>query len=441
MFPKDVLKTKTVSVWGLGYLGYTTILRLQNNGFNVVAYDPDKRRMEQFIKGKYPDKKQADSWSHMGYLPKPDLSKVKITNSPAGLFKNSLLHFIAIPESPKTSTTKNTAGQIAEIFSRKLKNSKNAPLIVFESVFIPGHIERYFVEKLKKDGLSCSKNYYLGALFRTDWSVETFINQDGKIPIAGYCQDSLKMTKELFDYLNVDTIEVGSLKDGEIYVNSINAIQAMASDFVRQLTLGYPSVNMKRLSNLLFKNVTLKDCVLNVGTGGERMTFSIDYLIEGSDSPDSLTLLKEYQDINITSVLSYAEYIIRHGYKSVAIMGVTYRGNQKDLTLSPSVTLAEYFTRNEVKVFLDDPLCTKVELQKLIKGTSMVKSLDDAFSAEVIMLASDHNQYKYLSQSTLDGIKKNTKLIIDNYGIWSHLKFGKKTRYYQTGDGSLNLLK
>ena len=42
---KSILKTKTVSVWGTGYLGYTTMLRLQNNGFNIVAYDISREQL------------------------------------------------------------------------------------------------------------------------------------------------------------------------------------------------------------------------------------------------------------------------------------------------------------------------------------------------------------------------------------------------------------
>ena len=32
-FKNKALRQKTISVWGLGYLGYTTILLLQKNGF------------------------------------------------------------------------------------------------------------------------------------------------------------------------------------------------------------------------------------------------------------------------------------------------------------------------------------------------------------------------------------------------------------------------
>ncbi|MBN1353828.1 MAG: hypothetical protein JW994_04090 [Candidatus Omnitrophica bacterium] len=439
----NILKSKTASVWGLGYLGYTTMLKLQNSGFNIIAYDTNKHQLRQFLNGQHPNKGQIAIWSQMNYLPKLDQRKIKTVTSPKELFKASHLHIIAIPRfRHRTSKDEDITKKLSVIFSKYLKKSKIKPLVIFESAFVPGYIEKYFVKTLEENKIFCSRDYYLGALFRTDWSMERFVNHKDKMPIGGYCGKALDMTKQLFNHLGIQTVKLGNLDEAEIYVNSVNAIQAMASDFIRQLTLGYPSVNMKRLSEVLFRDVTLEDCALNIGTGGEKMTLATDNLIRGSENPGNLTLLKEFQDINISSVLSYGEYIIRHGFKSVAILGITYKGNQKDLTLSPSITLADYLLRNSVKVSLNDPFCTKREIQRLIKGAKITDFPGKAFSAEVLIIASDHTVYKHLSQAALDNIRnKKTRLVIDNYGIWSHLLFDRKTKYHQIGDGRFNLSK
>lgn len=441
MFLKNILKTKKASVWGTGYLGYTTMLKLQNSGFYISAYDLYLRQFSLFLKGKYPSKEQMASWSLTDYLPELNYQKVMGVNTPKEMFRGSLLHIIAVPEPHKNIAKDNMMTVLAKIFAENLKNSRSTPLIIFEPVFTPGHIERYFVDYLRSKGIHCSRDYYLGVLLRTDWSVESFLSQKNNMLMAGYCPKSSAFMRELFGYLDIQTIELSNLKEAEIYINSFNAIQAMVSDFTRQLALGYPAVNVKRISELLFKNVTFDDCVLNIGTGGAKMTFAIEHLINGSDYPENLTLLKEFQDISISSVLSYAEYLIRRAYKSVAILGITYKGNQKDLTLSPAITLADYLVKNAVKVSLSDPFCSKKEINKLVKGAKAVEFPDGVFSSDVLVVAADHNKYRYLSQSCLDKIKKHTKLIIDNYGIWSELSFGKSIKYHRVGDGTLDLLR
>lgn len=441
MFLKDVLKTKTVSVWGLGYLGYTTMLKLQDRGFSAVVYDINKKQLELFSNKKYPTADQVASWSQMGYIPKLDYRKIKLADNPKELFRSSCAHFITVPEYTSGKDRQNTVSRLAAIFAKSLKNSRITPLVIFESASIPGHIEKYFVGPLKEQGLVCSRDYYLGVMFRTDWSVEAFIKQKDKMPIGGYCAKSLEAMRELFGYLDIPAVELASLKEAEIYANSIGVIQAMVGDFIRQLALGYPPVNVKRLSGLLFKNMTLEDCAMNIGTGGTRMTFAVDNLIQGADIPGKMTLLKEFQGVNISSVLNYGEYITKHGYKSVAILGVTYKGNQKDLTLSPAITLADYLVRNSVKVLLNDPFFDKDEIRGLVKGVAVAGFPEEVFLSDVVIVASDHNEYKYLSQAMLDGLKKKTRLVIDNHGIWSRLNFGGKIKYHQVGDGTLNLSK
>ncbi|MFA5147256.1 MAG: UDP binding domain-containing protein [Candidatus Omnitrophota bacterium] len=437
---RDILKTKTVSVWGVGYLGYTSMLALQQGGFDIVAYDLHRHQLEKMKGGDYPDKEQAAVWSRVNYLPKLDRDKIKIANSPAGLFRSSSIHIIAMSEFRETTKGDNMVKRMAAIFAANLRKGRTVPLVIFESTSVPGHIEENFVKPLAARGIRCSRDYYLGAIFRPDWTTEAFMNRKGKLPIAGHCLKGLAAVKRLTEYLGIRTIELDGIKEGEIYINSMNAIQVVVSDFLRQLVLGYPSVNIKKISERLFKNISFDDCAVNIGSGGEKETFAIDNLIRGSESQEALALLKEFQDSGISSVLSYAEYIVRHGYKSVAMLGITYKGNQKDVVLSPSLTLADYLLKNSVRVWLNDPFYSSKDIVKLVKGARAADFPDGVFDADVVVVSSDHNQYRYLSQERLDGIKKKTRLVIDNIGVWSHLKFDGGI-YHQVGDGSLNLLK
>lgn len=437
----NLLKHKKVSVWGLGYLGYTAMLKLQDNGFDVLAYDLNPRQLKLYEKNNYPAQEQALAWSRTGYVPKLDFEKIKVTRSPSDLFgKDVALHIIATPENHRMKGTESVASAFAAIFSRYLKKGRPV-LILFTSAFIPGHIERYFITPLKDRGFCCPRDYGVAAAFRMDWSIERFVADKDIVPVAGCCERSVSLARSFLAYLKVPFVEFDTLREAEIYANSCNAMQAMAVDFARQLAVGYPNVNMKKVSDELFKNIRFDGCDLNMGTGGAQFAFAINQLVEGSGNPGSLTLLKEFQDINISSVLDYAEYIIRQSYKSVSIMGLTYKGNQKDLTLSPALTLANYLIKNGVRVSVHDPFLNKKEFARLLKGAQSVDFPAGVFSSEVLIIASDHSLYKYVSQERFDGLKKKTRLIIDNYGIWQGLSFPKSIRYHRVGDGTLNLLK
>lgn len=76
-FKELLLNTKRVSVWGVGYLGYTTILRLQENGFCSVVYDFNEDRLDDLKNNLYPEKEQINSWSKRGKIPAINLEKNK----------------------------------------------------------------------------------------------------------------------------------------------------------------------------------------------------------------------------------------------------------------------------------------------------------------------------------------------------------------------------
>ncbi len=434
-------KFTTVTVWGLGYLGYTSILKLQANGFSVMASDFDKEHLEQFKKGVYPTQSQIASWSRTNYIPKINWASITVTTDYASLFRSSQVHIIAMPESHPVTATQCITSQLAETFSQQVKKSKNAPLIIFLSAYVPGHIEHHFVLPLKAKKLLCGRHYFLGGLFRTDWNVERFINQTRPMPIGGYCPKSLTVLHDFISTLKIPVLILPSLKEAEIYTNTLNALQAIGEDVIRQLAFAYPSQDIRTVSELLFKHISFEDCSLGLGTGGKRMTFAIDYLLKGSAHPKSLALLGEIQNMSISSVLTYAEYLIRHKVGSVTILGLSSIGSQKDITLSPTITLADYLIKNKINVSANDPLYKPEEIRKLLKGVHYVDFPRQSLSGDAVIVASDHALYRSLRQEMISRLFKSVRLVIDTQGIWRQLQFGKKISYHCPGDGTLNLFK
>lgn len=99
-FKELLLQTKTISVWGVGYLGYTTILRLQKNGFYTTIYDFNESRLDDLVDGNYPNKEQLNSWSKNGKMPTLNFEKLEIVKDNKLLFENNV-HIISFPNSDK----------------------------------------------------------------------------------------------------------------------------------------------------------------------------------------------------------------------------------------------------------------------------------------------------------------------------------------------------
>ena len=94
----DFIQKKSVAIWGFGYLGYTTALRMQERGFHVYIFDFDTTRFDNFVKGLYPGTDQKNRWSSQYSIPKLNREKITFCFNPTQMFCESPVHFISLPQ-------------------------------------------------------------------------------------------------------------------------------------------------------------------------------------------------------------------------------------------------------------------------------------------------------------------------------------------------------
>ena len=68
-----------------------------------------------------------------------------------------------------------------------------------------------------------------------------------------------------------------------------------------------------------------------------------------------------------------------------------------------------------------DPLYTSKEIKKISGKTTFELKYLDKF--DVIIVTSDHKEYKNMNKKALVRLTKNCKFILDNCGIWQDVKF------------------
>ncbi len=429
------LNKKKVSIWGFGYLGYTAALRMQEHGFFVSVFDFDPKRHDAFEKREYPSQQQKGHWSLRNAVPDLDRERMRFCSAPEEMFEDSYVHLVAMPIVDKGKAKGINLEKLVELFSQ---NAKTDLLILFQSVGFPGQIDELFVKPMKEAKVPC----HIGTAFRSDWVLEEFQAAARKQVLAANDSETLSQIEALFQRLKIPYSTLGNVKEAEVYENAQNALSYTATALVNQLALGYPNIDFQKIAGLLFEQVDLSACQLGIGAGGYRMPFSVDALMAGSALPDCLSILKEAESVNFSTVLSYSDYLARQNYRSVLIMGITSRENQKDLiAISPSLTLAETMNNRGLKVYLNDPHFTDAELRDLTPFSEPVRldSLPEDLDAVLVMSA--HSQYRNLSQERLDAcFHKNIRLVVDNPGLFVDYRFQHAT-YHRVGDGKINLLK
>ncbi|MGA1823503.1 MAG: UDP binding domain-containing protein [bacterium] len=427
---EQLLETKRVSIWGGGYLGYTSIIRIQSAGFSVNLYELDGNRIEGLKSGSFPDVKQKESWAISGDIPSVDLSKLTICSSASQMF-DSPVHIVSFPV--VNLSNRNLLIGLAESF---IKNREliDEPLVLFQSAGVPRSIYKSFIRHLEKEGILC---YYASA-FRSDWVIEEFLLNKKSQVIAGYTKEGLERATIFFNLLGIDYSIISSIEEAEVYENAQNALHYTISTFINQLSLSYSGIDLRSMSKLLLKNIKTDKIAINIGSLKYKVANSLSQLMDGIPGDNYLTILKEAQNGNISVLLYYGDLLKQRDVKSITILGISAKGTFKDIRFSPALIFAEYLHRQGMDIYVNDPHYGKDDILQIVPFAKYLDLREERVESDALILFRDHSFYRSFSQKDIEhkGIS-SVKIIIDDTGIFQNFRFSENTLYHMPGDGKL----
>jgi len=431
-FKQKLLQTKRVSVWGIGYLGYTTVLKLQAEGFFADVYDFTTERLNGLADGSYPTKEQRNTWTKHTQIPKIDLDRASIVVDSDLLFNNNV-HIVSSPllKQENSSTLNNLLKVLI-----KNKNFMKDSLIVFQSAGVPRTIEKQFIDALKIEGIVAN----IVSIFRSDWNIEDFLHSGKKRFIAGNSTQAVSMGIVFTEALHLNSIVLNSIVEAEVFENAKNSLEFTMTAFFNQLSLAYPDIDISTMSQKLLNQLSVEDISMGVSSIDYQSEQSIEHLLEGARL-DYLGVIKEARSSNLSLLLYYADVLKNSGIGSVTIFGLSSYNSLKDLRFSPSLMLAEYLLKSGVKVSIHDSNFTKEEILQNLSKCTVIDLNDSNVTTDAVIVMSMSEEYKYYTQEYLDKIGfTSTKIIIDNTNLFKDFLYDNKTLYHKIGDGNLSKL-
>ena len=106
------------------------------------------------------------------------------------------------------------------------------------------------------------------------------------------------------------------------------------------------------------------------------------------------------------------------------ILGLSFRGNVADNRISPTYDIIDELIQNNIKVRVHDPFFSYDPL--LPKEVRLSKDLDKVISGvDIIIIATDHDEYKEITEDYIIRKSKKKPLIFDGRNILDRSKFEK----------------
>ena len=121
-----------------------------------------------------------------------------------------------------------------------------------------------------------------------------------------------------------------------------NAYRHVDIALANQLSLAYPNDNIREVLKLVGTKWNIGTFYPGFGSGGYCIPLSSQYVLQGSNFANRLSILKNTIKIDKKINIMIAKSLIKYKIKKVAVLGLSYKANLKVSTLSPVIDFCKF---------------------------------------------------------------------------------------------------
>lgn len=412
-------KKSVIGVIGLGYVGLPLVKALNKEGYEVIGFDTDIRKIEHLQKGKSYIKSLSDEIIQQ----LNDSGKFKSSCRIEDIGKMDVI-LICVP----TPLTKNREPNMqyvvaaAEAISTQLRSGQ---LIVLESTTYPGTTKELLKPILEKSNLIAGEDFFLAySPEREDPGNCVF--ETSTIPKVVGADDDLsrRLAMALYTQVVPKVAEVSCSATAEAVKLTENIFRFVNIGLVNELKTIYDHMGIdiwEVIEAAKTKPFGYMPFYPGPGLGGHCIPIDPFYLTWKAREYGMTTQYIELSgQINggmpfyvIESLREELDSRFAKGLRDthILIVGVSYKKNVDDVRESPALMIFELLKKRKAKVdFYDSHVPTIPETEEHkslseLKSINLTKNQLEKYDAVVI--CTDHDDVDY------DLIVENSKLIID----------------------------
>ena len=421
MYENILSKKFKLAVVGMGYVGFPLAASFAEHGVEVIGFDTNSKKIENYLNGKDPTREIGDE-----RLKK--ISNIYFTSNEEKL-KEAKFIIVAVP----TPVLKNKMPDLTPIEGASKivgRNLSNGAIVVYESTVYPGVTEDICVPILEMEsGMICGEDFKVG------YSPER-INPGDKIHrvenivkiTSGIDEESSKIIAQVYGIIIKAGIHrATSIKVAEAAKVIENSQRDINIAFVNELSLIFDRIGIDTLEVLEAAGTKWNFLPFKPGLVGghcigvdpyylankaEEVGYHADVILAGRKTNDGMG--KFIAEKTIKKLIE-AEKIVKNSH--VLIMGLTFKENCPDLRNSKVEDIIKELKEYNVKISVVDPIADKNEAKR--EYNVELEKLENIKDLDAIILAVGHDEYKEIDLKDLEKyyLNKENKILIDVKGI------------------------
>ncbi len=402
--------SKTLAIYGLGYVGLPTALHFASKGFKVIGVDINKEIVDKLNKGEV----------HLKDLGLQELlenakNNFYATTNGVEASKKANIHIICVP-TPVDDTKKPILDHVFSAAKNIARGLKKGDIVVLESTVHPTFCEEELIPFLEKEsGLKVNEDFGVAHVPERYNPGDKNHTIDKIIRVVG--ASSLSIAKEvryLYKHIVKEIHIVKDLRTAETAKIIENVQRDLNIALMNEIAIICDKLNIdvKEVIEAAATKWNFIKFYPGLGVGGHCLPVDPYYLTH-------LAHKKEYHPKVILAGRGVNDNMPKYAFtklmtelnkigkplkgSKIAVLGLSYKGNIGDFRNSPSMKFIEYLKEHGAEVEVHDPYHLNHNHKDIYE---VVKDKD------VIVLATDHNEYKQLDFVRIKKLNENKDVLI-----------------------------
>lgn len=397
-------KKATIGIVGLGYVGLPLALTYYENGYEVLGFDIDTKKLECLNRGE----SFIKHIDHQRIKNAISSNKFKVTNSFLEAKRVDAL-IICVP----TPLTKNRTPDLTYInttIESVLPYLQKGQIISLESTTYPGTTEEIIKPYLESVNLNIGIEYFLVYSPEREDPGNTEFNTSNIPKVLGGISDNCKTIGiALYEQIICEVVALSSTKAAEMTKLLENIHRAVNIGLINEMKIlcDKMGVDLYEVINAAStKPFGFTPYYPGPGLGGHCIPIDPFYLtwkakeyklrtrfIELAGEINSS--MPDYVVQKISDALNDSKKSLKES--SVLILGITYKKNVDDMRHSPSIEIIKILLEKEAKVSYSDPYYQKFPEMRSHSFNFQSINLSPKILSEfdICVICSDHDVFNY----------------------------------------------
>jgi len=404
-----------VGIIGLGYVGLPLAIQFGKQGFKVIGFDLDTRKIDRLLHGESYIK-------HVATEPIRDMIESKQFDATIdfGRLAEADCILICVP-TPLTDKMEPDLSYLVETTKTISSNLRQGQLIVLESTTYPGTTEEMMLPRLQTGRLKVGEDFFLAfSPEREDPGNPQF--NSGNIPkvVGGVTPACLEVAAALYDCIT-QSITVSSTRAAELTKLLENTYRSVNIALVNELKILAHKMDIdlfEVINAAASKPFGYKPFYPGPGLGGHCIPIDPFYLAWKAREYDfSARFIHLAGEINVSMpyyvIERTAEALNRHkkslNGSKILVLGIAYKKDIDDERESPGYAIMKLLLEKGAEVSYNDPWIPQLKPTRKYRFTKQSVAIEPQVLADMdaVIIVTDHSAYDFPE------IVKHARLIVD----------------------------